>query len=234
MSDHQEQQVLEAAKVKAVDKLPKLWTALEIKQDQDAIKPLLGELDQRLHMNAIQCMMHAHKHGDTGPFRRLVIDIVEPKTNGYRRQGILAWMKDHSPMRLSGQVIKLSGQLANGDKAPWRIEEANATPFYLNRKYDEGIMTKPVYRDTFMSKINNAVREFKNAVANTQIVDGKPVPIDVKKPFYDGIQADKVQAAAESIEAQVVDLSSWKDSTAAARKAAMALKSAQAEMEAVA
>jgi hypothetical protein len=67
-----------------------------IKSDQDGIRVSLKDLDKRIHMNAVQCLLHAEKHGDTSLMRRLLVDIIDAKS-GYRRQGIIAWMKEFSP-----------------------------------------------------------------------------------------------------------------------------------------
>lgn len=88
-------------------KLPKLLSADEIKLDQDSIKKTLTALDQQIHLNAVQCLMHCEKHRDTSLMVRLLVEIIDGDTTGYRRQGLIAWMKYFSPMRLSGKTLSL-------------------------------------------------------------------------------------------------------------------------------
>ena len=203
-------------------KLPELQSKEAIKTSQDAIKKSLTKLDMAIHNNAVQCLMHAEKHGDTSLMRRLLIDIVDTKT-GYRRQGIIGWMRLYSPMELKGDVINLSGTLPDGTRRPFKVEEADKTPFWHNKKLDEKLAT-PVYQDTILSPINKAIKSFREAVNNTQ--DGKP--IDASKPFYDGIHLDKVTAFFDGLETNVVDLARFKDQTKDVREAQRVLREANA------
>lgn len=204
--------------------LPAIWLKADIKKDQDGIKRSLTKLEAAIHANAIQCMMHAEEHGDTSLMRRLLIDIVDPKS-GYRTQGLIAWMRHYSPMELKGDVIKLTGTLPNGDKRPWRIAEANANPFAKADEFRE-MALKPIYRETLTNKIMAAVREGRQAMANT--VNGKPV--DAKKGFFDGIHQDKVNAFLEDVEGKLVELDAFRDSTRDVRTAQQKLKEAELEM----
>lgn len=157
-----------------------------IKADQDTIRVSVLGLDRAVHNNAVQCLLHAEKHGDTSLMRRLLMDIVDVKT-GYRRQGLINWMRKHSPMELKGDVINLTGTDGKGNKRPFLVEKANQTPFWTDADNAERV-AKPVFKDTLMSKIDTATRDFNAAIENT--VNGKPVNPD--KPFYDGIHSDKV------------------------------------------
>lgn len=204
--------------------LPNLWDKVEIKKDQDGIRKSLVKLDLSIHTNAVQCMMHAEKHGDTSLMRRLLIDIIDAPS-GYRRQGVIVWMRKYSPMELKGDTINLSGLLPDGSKRPWRIEEANANHFTTLADAQERV-GRPIYRDALTSKVEAAVREFRKAVSNT--LDGKP--IDKSKPFYDGIHVDKMVEFFDTIENKVVELTAWKDSTRDARMAETTLKKAEAEL----
>lgn len=210
-------------------KLPELWTKDAIKQDQDGIRVSLTKLDGSIHANAVQCLMHAEKHGDTSLMRRLLVDIVDAKS-GYRRQGIIAWMRKYSPMELNKDVINLSGTLADGSKRPFRVEEANKSPFTGSNEFAERV-GKPIYRDTLLSKVNLAIKEFKNAVANTVVVNGQNTAIDPKKPFYDGINLDKMRTGFEQIESNVIEIQAWKDSTKDVRTAQEMIRKSTAELE---
>lgn len=199
--------VIEAS---AVEGIPSLLTPVVIKKDQDGIRVSLVKLDAAIHANAVQCLMHAEKHGDTSLMRRLLVDIIDAKS-GYRRQGVIAWMREFSPMELKGDVISLSGML-NGEKRKFRIEDANKTHFTALASAREMVPQRPIFRDGLTSKLERAVKEYKDAMANTIFEPGKdPSPKDVSKPYYNGNQADKVEAKFDEITNIVADLQSWND-----------------------
>jgi hypothetical protein len=215
----------------AVAGLPKLLDKAVIKTDQDGIRGTLVSLDARIHANAVQCLMHAEKHGDTSLMRRLLIDIIDAKS-GYRRQGIIAWMRTFSPMELKSDVISLSGTL-NGERRPFKVEEANKTPFTELAAARERVEMRPIFRDNLTSKVERAVREYKQAVDNTKIENGKVIgPKDPTKPFYDGIHLDKMDTVFDTIEQSLNELNALPDSTKDVRTAQMAMKKAQIELDA--
>lgn len=156
-----------------------------IKSGQDAIRVSIVSLDLAVHANAVQCLMHAEKHGDTSLMTRLLMEVLDDKT-GYRRQGLIAWIRAFSPMELVGKKITLTG-LIDGKKRPFLVEKANETPFYSAPQFRETAV-KPIFQDTLLSKFDTMVREFEAAWANT--VNGKAV--DPKKPFYDGINGAQI------------------------------------------
>jgi hypothetical protein len=230
--------------------LPELLEKAAIKKDQDGIKSSLVKLDLRIHNNAVQCILHASVHGDTSLMRRLLVDIIDEKS-GYRRKGLIAWMRMFTPMELKGDVINLSGlvtpewsksivnyddqldQPEVGHKRPFLVELAAKNHFTGMEEARELIAEKPFYKDTVVGRIEAAQRAYKAAVANTKVgADGKPHPIDPKKPFYDGINLDKMDDAFDKIEAILAEVGSWNDKTKEAREAAAALKRAEAEVEA--
>lgn len=222
---------IEAPKAKAEveHKLPALLEKSVIKADQDGIRSSIIKIDAAIHSNAVQCLMHAEKHGDTSLMRRLLVDIIDAKS-GYRRQGVVAWMREFSPMELVGDVIKLTGTI-NGERRPWQIEKANETHFTSLASAREMVPMKPVFKDNLTSKVERASKEYRAAIENTLIVPGqKPVPKDAKKPFYDGIHLDKMDEAFDKIEAILADVQSWNDSTKDARGAAETLKKAELEV----
>jgi hypothetical protein len=205
--------------------LPAIWPVDDIKKGQDTIKVNLTSIDGLIHENAVQCLMHAEKHGDTSLMRRLLVDIIDAKS-GYRRQGIIAWMRTYTPMELKGDTINLSGvDAATGKKRPWRVQEANANPFRSDRKFAE--QAKPIYRDTLLSKVNLMIKEYKAAKANTK--DGKPV--DASKAYLDVLHADKLEEFMDGVESNVVNLSQYLDNTREVAKARENLAKAQLEME---
>jgi hypothetical protein len=142
---------------------------------------------------------------------RLLTDIIDSKT-GYRRQGLINWMRKFSPMELDGKKIVLSGTDGQGNKRPFKIAEANATPFWTDKDNNERV-AKPVFKDTLMSKIDTAYKEFMAAIENT--ANGKA--IDVSKPFYDGIHSDKMTDFFTAIKSMRDELPA--DETLAVRKA---------------
>ncbi len=205
----------------------------EIKAGQDTIKANLTSLDKAIHDNAVQCLMHAEKHGDTSLMRRLLIDILDGKNTGYRVQGLINWMRKFSPMELKGKDINLSGlmtaagieglakQFPDADRAifgevgakrPFLIEQANATFFWSDKDNDEKV-AKPIYQETVLSPIHRAIKQIEDAAKNT--ANGKP--IDATKPFYDGVQVDNVVSIVEAIKAKLAEMP--KDSTLEVRRA---------------
>lgn len=212
-----------------VTTLPKLLDRVAIKSDQDGIRVTLVGLDARIHANAVQCMMQAEKHGDTSLFVRLVTDIVDAKS-GYRRQGILAWMKEFSPMRLDGQVIKLTG-MKDGARQPFRCDLAHKTPFTELASAREMVPLRPVFRDGLVQKMDRAIKEYRAAIENTLIVPGEePKPKALGKPFYNGNQADKVEAIIDDINAKLQELSAWQDKSKDIFTAKQAIAQATLEM----
>jgi hypothetical protein len=209
-----------------------------IKKDQDAIKRNLTKLDMQIHLNAVQCILHASIHRDTSLMRRLLVNIIDDKS-GYRKQGLINWMRKHTPMELKLDTINLSGKLTEagrialikqypdidqsklivGEERPFLIEEANNTVFWSDKDNAERVV-KPVYRDTLFSKVDSALKEFRASLANTH--EGKP--IDPTKPFYDGIHTDKVVDFFNEVERLKAGLP--KDSTREVRQAQAQLKEA--------
>ena len=173
--------------------LPALKTPDEIKHDQDVIRKTLTGLDQDIHQNAIQCMLHCEKHRDTSLMVRLLVDIIDQDTTGYRRQGLIAWMKYYTPMRLKGKTIDMSGKVEGPDgkfvEQPFNIEDAFKTPFWKLVKEGPSVL-RPMYQQGVMGAITRAIKSFEDAVANTD-KDGQPINKD--KPFYKGKHQDTLQ-----------------------------------------
>lgn len=202
--------------------LPKLLSSDEIKLDQDSIRKNLTSLDQQVHNNALQCIMHCEQHRDTSLMVRLLTEIIDADTTGYRRQGLIAWMKYFTPMRLNGKTINMSGRVEVEGKmveAPFKIEEALATPFWKLTREAEAIL-RPMYQQGVMSTIDRAIKSFEDALANT--VDGKP--IDKTKPFFKGKNADVIVNFANEVKKlkAIIPADSTKDVDEAQRKQAEA------------
>ena len=197
-----------------------------IKSQQNDIRKSLLKIDAEIHSNAVQCMLHCERTGDTSLFRRLVVEIIDAKT-GYRRQGLLAWMKEFSPMRLTKDNINLSGMWGE-IRQPFRVEEAARTPFWTMEKAKEMVQFQPIFKDNLTSRIEKAVKDYRAAIQNTLIVPGQPPqPKDPTKPFYDGIHLDKMEKGFDAIEKIAAELLSFSDSTGDVHKARQALKAAE-------
>lgn len=161
--------------------LPALLSADEIKLDQDSIKKTLTSLDQQVHMNAVQCLMHCEKHRDPSLMIRLLVEIIEKDKNGYRRQGLIAWMQYFSPMRLTKNAINLSGKDEHGKEQAFNVEKAMKTPFWVLTK--EVAVIKPIYQQGVLAAINKAVKDLEESILNT---DENGQPVDKARPFFKG------------------------------------------------
>jgi len=189
-----------------------------IKKDQDSIRVSLTKLDTAIHANAVQCLLHAEKHGDTSLMRRLLVDIVDAKS-GYRRQGLIAWMRAFSPMELHGDNIKLTGTI-DGVPIPFNVDKANMTPFTDLASAKELVPMKPVFRDNLTSQLERSLKAYRTSIENTKIDNGKVIgPVDAKKAFYDGIHLDKMDAAFDKIAQIIAEMNSFKDDTKDVRAA---------------
>jgi len=201
--------------------LPALKTVDEIKADQDTIKVNLTALDEMIHANMVQCLMHCAKHRDTSLMVRLMLEVVDGDNSGYRRQGMIAWMKYFSPMRLSGKTIKLTGKDdKTGKEQSFNLEDAARTPFWKLTREGAPIL-RPIYQDGPLGAINRAIRDFQKAVANT---NDKGLPIDESKPFYDGKNVETMSqfmVEVKKLEA-VIPVDDTKDVRTAQKKQAMA------------
>lgn len=198
--------------------LPKLLSVDEIKLDQDSIRKNLTELDQQIHLNAVQCLMHCAEYRDTSLMVRLMTEIIDEDTTGYYRQGLIAWMKYFSPMRLSGKTINMSGKV-DGKEAPFNLEEALMTPFWkLVRQAPPEL--RPMYQQGVLGSITNAIKQFEAAMENT--ANGQP--IDKTKPFFRGKNAEVLVNFTNEVKklAVIVPADSTKDTDKAQQKQAEA------------
>jgi hypothetical protein len=222
---------VEASKAETnVMPLPEIWAADKIKKDQDGIRVSLLKTDDAIHANAVQCIMHAEKHGDTSLMKRLLVDIVDAKT-GYRRQGLIAWMREFTPMELHGETIKLTGTI-NGERKPWQVAKANATRFTELSSAKEFVALRPVFKDNLTSRIDKAVKDYRASTANSKIENGKIVgPKDAKKPFYNGLHLDKMEEAFEEIGKIMARIEALNDPTKDKYEADVAVRRANVALE---
>lgn len=137
----------------------------EVIRDQDKIETLAGTLDHRVHSNAVQCLMHAAKHGDVSLMERLLTRTIKTES-GYRRQALINWVRKHSPMELKGKTMNLSGQDKEGNRRPFKIEEASQTPFWMDEDNAEKV-AKPFGKDDFLKQLRRAISQGEVALENT-------------------------------------------------------------------
>lgn len=208
----------------------------EQKAGQDTLRVNILTVHQQAHQWAVQALFHASVHGDTSLMRRYLVDIVDDKSP-LRRQGIINWMRKHSPMELVGKEIKLTGIVSSeaqrklmleafpdaspdlfvvGERRPFLVDEANAMIFTEDRGNAEQV--KPVFQATLISPIFAAQKKFTNAIENT----ANGAPIDASKPFYDGKHGDVVADAMDKIKAILDGLPA--DATAEMRAAQLRIK----------
>lgn len=208
----------------------------EQKANQDALRINLLKVDQQVHAAGVQALFHASIHGDTSLMRRLVVDIIDDKM-GYRRQGLINWMRKHSPMELVGKEIKLTGMIDSeaqrklmieafphedeklfvvGERRPFLVDSSNATFFATDNANKEQV--RPIFQATLISPIFAAQKKFTSAIENT--ANGKPV--DPSKPYYDGKHGDTVAEAMDKIKAILDGLPA--DATAEVRAAQNRIK----------
>lgn len=197
-----------------------LLSSDEIKLDQDGIKKDMGTLDARIHANAVQCLAHAAKHGDTSLMTRLLTDTISADS-GYRRQGLIQAIRRHSPMELKGNNIDLSGFIMSdaqrklmiaefpdvdeklfvvGERRPFLVEQFRVANWKTNAGSKE--QTKPLFQATLMSGFDSLVKKFTVAAENT--ANGEP--IDPSKPFFDGKNMDAVQTFLETVKSAKANL----------------------------
>lgn len=213
------------AKIETMTSVPALLSADEIKLDQDSIKKTLNALDKQIHLNAVQCILHCEEHRDTSLMVRLLVEIIDADTTGYRRQGLIAWMKYFTPMRLSGKTINMSGKGDDEKELPFNIEAAYKTPFWKLVKEPENKL-RPMYQQGVIGAINKAIKDFEEAVANT---NDKGEPIDKDKPFYKGknsavlinfaVEVKKLEAIIPADSTKDIDKAQQKQAQAAAAAA---------------
>jgi hypothetical protein len=222
-----------------------LLSAVAIKEGQDAIRKSMVKLDQNVHDNAVQCLAHAAEHGDTSLMRRLLVDIIDAKS-GYRRQGLIQWMRKHSPMELKADNIDLSGFIMSeaqqkamiaafpdvdpkrfviGERRPFLVDEANIAPFTSDAGNREQV--KPLFQNTLLNPIQAASKRFFTAVENT--VNGQPV--DPSKPYYDGKHMDAIAKFFETVKEAQANLPA--DATAELRARQARLREDTAFIDAV-
>lgn len=201
----------------AVDGTPELLSKALIKQAQNYARGALISLDQQLHAIAVQCLMHAAKHGDTSLMKRFMIDTIGEDT-AYRRQLVIAWMRAFSPMELTaanGGNIKLTGTI-NGEPIPFDIERANLTPFWDLRKDDDDVVEwRPIFKDNVVGMIARSVKKFDTVLQNSKIDGGKIVgPVNPTKEYYQGYHIDKMKALMNKAEALLEEFQTFSDDSA--------------------
>ena len=135
-------------------------------------------------------------------------------------------------MELHKDIIKLTG-LLNGERKPFRVEEANKTAFTSLTSAQEFVGERPLFRDNIVGAVERAVKAYKAAVENTLVEPGQPAkPKDAKKPFLSALHMDKMEDGMSKIEGITAELNALPDSTKDVYDANVQLQKAQAAQEA--
>lgn len=228
-----------------------LLSSDEIKKTQDGIHKTLVKLDINVHQNAIQCLAHAAEHGDTSLIRRLLVDTLGDST-GYRTQGLIQWMRLHSPCELKAKNVNLSGIIKSdaertqlikhfneqsevtglavdpdlfvvGERRPFMLAEATMADWKGANYAREQV--KPLFQQSVLDPITAARKRIMTAMENT--ANGQP--INPSKPFYDGKHGDSVVNFFDEVAKLQAKLPA--DTTQELRAAMLAVKENQAKVD---
>lgn len=223
----------------------------DIKKSQDGIRKNLVKLDQSVHDNAVQCLAHAAEHGDTSLMRRLLVDVLT-SDSGYRTQGLIQWMRLHSPCELKAKNVNLSGIIKSdaertallkhfieqseitgiavdeelfvvGERRPFMLAEANVADWKASNYAREQV--KPLFQQSVLDPITAARKRIMTAMENT--ANGQP--INPSKPFYDGKHGDSVVNFFDEVAKLQAKLPA--DTTQELRAAMLAVKENQAKVD---
>jgi hypothetical protein len=178
-----------------------LQSATAIGKLVDTVIKVSVDLDPQLHEAAVQCLMHAEKHGDTTLADRLVKGLGKAT----RIEALKLWYHDFSPIRWNGDGKV--GQLKEGQKdfKAYDAENANANPFFSYAPGAERTV-RPITIVDMFKIVDNAPDRVLNAVKEdaTRKLDGNAsVALHM---------AQELQAAWRTIKAKYADGS--KDPTA--------------------
>lgn len=121
-----------------------------------------------VHAVAVECLAHAHVHGDARPFLTLVMGL--PKAT--YREGLVFWAEKFSPVRINLSTEKC-GLLAEGNKkyVPFDLAGAEATPFWELDEVANALAKKPLTVES-LSKSVNGFKAAKLKQINKQLEEG--------------------------------------------------------------
>ena len=106
-----------------------LKTTAQVKSAIKSIKTTGAKLQQAIHETGMQCLHHAQQHGDT----TLLASLVDAMPRSTRREDFKLWVHAHSPLTVSFNKKEGKHEVKGKnitDAANWKLEEAEATPFW--------------------------------------------------------------------------------------------------------
>lgn len=141
----------------------KLQSAAAIGKMVDTVIKASVDLDPAIHNAAVQCLMHAEKHGDTTLADRLIKGLGK----SVRVEGLRLWFHDFSPIRWNGDGKV--GQLKAGQKdfKAYDAKAADENPFYSYAPAGERT-ARPISFDTVLKLIDNLPDRVVKAVEKGQ------------------------------------------------------------------
>ena len=144
---------------------------IEPKKIDDAIKSI-GErsqiLDFDIHTTAVQCLLHAEKHGDP----RKMNNLINALGKAHRAKTLKLWVETYSPIRWNGDGKV--GILPKDSKkyVPFQIEEADAMKFW---DLQQETVKKPLTLAALKKIVEGLTRKVDKAVEDGAIAEGENV-----------------------------------------------------------
>lgn len=161
----------------------KLLSKTAITKMQDSIFKTGKDLNAKVHECAVQCMLHAQKHGDTTLMERLVKGLQE-NLPGYVVAGLVKWSKDNSPVVVETDTkghVTGSHMAKEGDRGykPFVEDMTTLEPFY-NGKELMARANRPI--EPFSWKLAlGRIKGLKTQLAKAQEQGGRGVIGDPKQ-----------------------------------------------------
>lgn len=161
------------------------YVLIEPKKIDAAIKSI-GQrsklLDLDIHSTAIQCLLHAEKHGDP----RKMDNLLKALGKAHRAEALKVWVGEFSPIAWNGDgVVGIHPKTSKKFK-PFAVEAADATPFW---ELTEEKASKPLTFEALKKIIAGLSKKVEKAETDGTVADGENV-IEMKAWIA------KVQAAA--------------------------------------
>lgn len=101
-----------------------MLTLKQIDAHISAIRKSGAGLDAKIHETAVAVLIHGKEHGDVSRAAKL----LDAMPRSVRASALKTWFVTFSPVRFRDDGTSYLGGKA--DQRVWRIEAANATPFY--------------------------------------------------------------------------------------------------------
>ncbi len=118
-----------------------------------------AKLDVDIHIAAIQCMLHAQKHGDV----TLMDSLVNSLGKSHRKLGLMIWVTGFSPIAWNGDG-KVGLLKAETKKfVAFDIEGADETPFWMYEPSNEATKQGPLSLEALQAIINRMAKRIDKA-----------------------------------------------------------------------